>query len=168
MGLPTSQLGPNERIVIETREHWKHLLRAVGICLLAVAGLALLLVFAPNEGFWAWLRTIGWVAFAVVIFIFGVWPWLVWRMKVYTLTNERLATRMGVIRRRGRDIPLYRVNDVAFDQGLVDRMVKAGTLRVSAASEEGIVVLTDIPEVHQFVLTMNALIKDTRQANGDR
>lgn len=59
----------------------------------------------------------------------------------YTLTNQRLATREDVIRRSGRDIPLTGITDVAFEQGILDRMTSAGTLRVSAASEHGVIVL---------------------------
>lgn len=62
----------------------------------------------------------------------------------YTLTNQRLATREGVIRRSGRDIPLTGITDVVFEQGILDRMTSmtsAGTLRVSAASEHGVIVL---------------------------
>jgi membrane protein YdbS with pleckstrin-like domain len=162
MGLPVSQLGPNERIVIETREHWKHLLGAMVICLLALAGVVIIQLIAPAEGFWAWLATAGWVAFAVVVLIFGVWPWLKWLNRTSTLTNERLVTREGVIRRQGRDIPLDRINDTAYDQGILDRMVKCGTLKVSAASEQGTVVLRDIPNVHEFVRTMNVLVKEAR------
>lgn len=163
MGLPASQLGPGERVVIATREHWKHLLGAGVVCVLAIVGLALVLAVSPDEGFFQWLRTVGWLGFVVVVLIFGVWPWLGWITRSYTLTDERLATRAGVITRKGRDIPLERINDVAFEQGLIDRMVQAGTLKVSAASEEGIVVLKDIPEVHQFVLTMNALVKEAHR-----
>lgn len=166
MRLPADQLGEGERVVLETREHWKHLLGVIGVTLLAIAGLVLVLIFAPDEGFFTWLRTVAWIVFGLIILIFAVWPWLTWFMKGYTLTNERLVTRTGVITRKGRDIPLDRINDVAFEQGLIDRMVKAGTLKVSAASEEGMVILVDIPEVHTFVLTMNKLVRDARDDNG--
>lgn len=162
MGLPPSQLGPNEQIVIETREHWKHLLGAMLICLLAIAGVVAVQLLAPTEGFWVWLSTAGWVAFAFVVLVFGVWPWLKWLTRTSTLTNERLVTRQGIIRRTGRDIPLDRINDTAYDQGIIDRMVKCGTLKVSAASEQGTVVLRDIPHVHEFVRTMNVLVKQAR------
>jgi uncharacterized membrane protein YdbT with pleckstrin-like domain len=88
-----------------------------------------------------------------------VWPALAWWHRTYTLTSERLATRTGILRRSGRDIPLNRINDVAFDQGILDRLVGCGTLRVSAASEEGTVVLKDIPHVHQVSLRMNELVR---------
>jgi membrane protein YdbS with pleckstrin-like domain len=64
-----------------------------------------------------------------------------------------------VLRRSGRDIPLSRVNDVAFEQGVIDRLFRAGTLKVSAASEEGTVVFADIPDIHHVALRMNELVR---------
>jgi len=162
MGLPADQLSPGERIVLDMHEHWKHLLGAAMVCVAALVGLLLLLSLAPSEGFLAWLDTLGWVAFAGVVLVFGVWPALAWWNRTYTLTNERLATRTGVLRRSGRDIPLTRVNDVAFEQGVVDRLFRAGTLKVSAASEEGTVVLVDIPHIHEVSLQMNELVREVR------
>jgi uncharacterized membrane protein YdbT with pleckstrin-like domain len=163
MGLPADQLSPDEEIVLETHEHWKHLLGAMLVCLAALVGLVVVLALGPDEGFFAWLDTLGWVAFAGVVLVFGVWPTLAWWNRTYTLTNERLATRTGILRRSGRDIPLTRINDVAFEQGIVDRMFGAGTLKVSAASEEGTVVLVDIPRIHQVSLRMNELVREVRE-----
>ena len=163
MGLPADQLSPGEEIVLEMHEHWKHLLGALLICVAALVGLVVVLALGPDEGFFAWLDTLGWVAFAGVVLVFGVMPALAWWNRTYTLTNERLATRAGVLRRSGRDIPLTRINDVAFEQGILDRLVGAGTLRVSAASEEGTVVLVDIPRIHQVSLRMNELVREVRE-----
>jgi uncharacterized membrane protein YdbT with pleckstrin-like domain len=160
MGLPADQLSPGENVVLETREHWKHLLGAMLICVAALVGLLVVLAIGPDSGFFAWLDNVGWLAFAAVVLIFGAWPALAWWNRTYTLTTERLATRTGILRRSGRDIPLTRINDVAFDQGLLDRMAGCGTLRVSAASEEGTVVLKDIPHVHQVSLRMNQLVRE--------
>jgi uncharacterized membrane protein YdbT with pleckstrin-like domain len=163
MGLPADQLSPGEEIVLEMHEHWKHLLGALLICIAALVGLVVVLALGPDEGFFAWLDTLGWVAFAGVVLVFGVLPALAWWNRTYTLTNERLATRTGVLRRSGRDIPLTRINDVAFEQGILDRLVGAGTLKVSAASEEGTVVLVDIPRIHQVSLRMNELVREVRE-----
>ncbi len=159
MGLPADQLSPGETVILAMHEHWKHLLGAMLICVAALVGLAVVLAVSPDSGFFAWLDTLGWVAFAGVVLIFGVWPALAWWNRSYTLTSERLATRTGILRRSGRDIPLNRINDVAFDQGILDRIFGCGTLRVSAASEEGTVVLKDIPHVHQVSLRMNELVR---------
>jgi uncharacterized membrane protein YdbT with pleckstrin-like domain len=163
MGLSADQLSPGEHIVLEMHEHWKHLLGAILICAAALVGLIVLLAIGPDDqGFLNWLDTLGWVAFAGVVVLFGVWPAIGWRNRTYTLTNERLATRRGTLRRSGRDIPLTRINDVAFEQGILDRLVGAGTLRVSAASEEGTAVLKDIPHIHQVSLRMNELVRQIR------
>ena len=162
MGLPADQLSPGESIVLETHEHWKHLAGTTLVCLAALAGLVVVLAIAPTEGFLAWLRALGWVAFAGVLLVFGAWPVLAWWNRTYTLTTERLATRKGVVRRSGRDIPLNRINDVSFEQGILDRLVRAGTLAVSAASEDGTVRLVDIPHVHQVSLRMNELVRQVR------
>jgi uncharacterized membrane protein YdbT with pleckstrin-like domain len=162
MGLAADQLSSGEEIILELREHWKHLLGALMVCLAALVGLVLVLALAPEEGFFAWLDALGWVAFAGVVVIFGVLPAVAWWNRTYTLTNERLATRTGVLRRSGRDIPLTRINDVAFEQGILDRIFKAGTLKVSAASEEGTIVLDDVPHVHQVALRMNELVREVR------
>ncbi|HYN30109.1 MAG TPA: PH domain-containing protein [Dermatophilaceae bacterium] len=162
MGLPADQLGTDERVVDEMREHWKHLLGTGAICLAAFVGLLLVLGLAPDTGWLAWLDGAAWVGFVVVLAVFGVWPGLRWWTKTYTVTNQRLATRSGVFRRRGRDIPLGRINDVAFQQGVLDRMVGAGTLRVSAASEDGTVVLTDVPHVHEVSRQLGELVRAVR------
>ena len=164
MGLPAEQLSASERIVLETHEHPKHLLMAALICLAAIVGLVLVIAIAPDSGAFAWLDTFGWAAFAGVVLVFGVFPFTEWRSRTYTITNERIATRRGVFRRSGRDIPLDRINDVAFEQGIVDRMTKAGTLKISSASERGTVVFRDIPKIHEVTTTLNELVRDARGA----
>ncbi|MDF2967386.1 MAG: rane-flanked domain protein [Nocardioidaceae bacterium] len=166
MGLSADQLSQDERIVLEMHEHWKHLLGAMLISAAALVGLIIVLVAGPEDGSLGWLDTLGWVAFVGVVVVFGLWPALGWWTRTYTLTNERLVTRKGILRRSGRDIPLLRINDVAFEQGILDRLVGAGTLRVSAASEEGTAVLKDIPHVQQVSLRMNELVRQVRDTRG--
>lgn len=168
MGLPASQLGADEWILLETHEHWKHLLGTGLVCVAAFVGLLVVLAIGPDTGFFAWVDRLGWLAFVGVLLVFGLWPYLEWRHRTYTITNERLATRRGTFRRHGRDIPLARINDIAFDQGLLDRLVGAGTLRVSAASEEGTIVLRDVPKVQRVSLQLNELVRDVRGGRSPR
>src|SRR3954468_378461 len=50
-------------------------------------------------------------------------PFLRWLTTTYTLTTRRLITRTGILNRRGHDIPLSRISDVAYEHGLVDRVL---------------------------------------------
>ena len=93
------------------------------------------------------------VAIWVVALVLAVWlvvkPFLAWLTTTYTVTDRRLITRTGILSRRGHDIPVMRISDVAYEHGLLDRLLGCGTLVISDASERGQVRLHDIPRVEQ-------------------
>jgi membrane protein YdbS with pleckstrin-like domain len=51
-----------------------------------------------------------------------------------------------------------RISDVAYDQGIVDRMLGCGTLVISDASTHGSVRLHDIPRVEQVQRQLTELL----------
>lgn len=55
---------------------------------------------------------------------------------------------------------------MAFEQGILDRLVGAGTLKVSAASEEGTVILKDIPDIHKVSLKVDELVRRRVSGSG--
>ena len=90
-------------------------------------------------------------------------PLLRWRTTTYELTTKRLRTRYGIVTRRGRDIPLTRINDVSFEKGLLDRLLGAGRLVVESAGEHGQIVLTDIPRVEYVQATLFRLVEEEQR-----
>jgi uncharacterized membrane protein YdbT with pleckstrin-like domain len=93
---------------------------------------------------------------------------LIWLTATYTITTRRLITRHGVITRRGHDIPLTRVSDVAYEKDLIDRMLGCGTLVISDASTHGQVALPDIPHVEDVQRKLNELLHDLHDAEDRR
>ncbi len=85
---------------------------------------------------------------------------LIWLTATYTITTRRLITRHGVITRRGHDIPLTRISDVAYEKDLIDRLLGCGTLVISDASTHGQVALPDIPRVEDVQRKLNDLLHD--------
>ncbi len=80
-------------------------------------------------------------------------PFLRWRTTRFLLTDERLSLRTGVLRRRGRDVPLSRVDEVTFTQSLWQRLQGCGTLSVAAGDAEPLEVadLRDVEGVQRAV-----------------
>ena len=76
-------------------------------------------------------------------------PVVDWVTTTYTFTNRRFVKRSGFIAKEGRTIPLNRISGVDFEIGVIDRVFGCGTLVVSDASEQGRVLLNDIPKVEQ-------------------
>jgi uncharacterized membrane protein YdbT with pleckstrin-like domain len=161
VAFPQRLLGQNEEVVLHMRTHAKALIIPVLVLLVAAAAFGFAMGVLPEAG--AAASTGRWVLIAAgvaVIVRWSLWPFLKWLSTTYTVTTERLVTRQGVISRYGRDIPLGRINDVAYSQDLVDRMLGCGSLNVSAASEQGTIVLLDVPRVHDVQLELSELVRD--------
>ena len=85
-------------------------------------------------------------------------PFIKWRTTHYVVTNERVITRVGVLRQHTENIPIDRVSDVKFDQSLFQRVLGCGTLTLASPGEHGPDVLTNIPHIKHVVATMHDLI----------
>jgi uncharacterized membrane protein YdbT with pleckstrin-like domain len=161
MGYPARLLGDGEEIEVALRTHWKALILPVTVFIL-VCGLSVFAIAVmPSSGAELPLTIAVLVVAAIVLLKWTVGPWLVWLTTNYILTNRRLIMREGVIKREGRDMPLARVNDVAFSHGsILERMLGCGTLVVESAGEHGQVVLTDIPHVEDVQRELYRLVEE--------
>ena len=80
------------------------------------------------------------------IFIIGI-PWLLLRILNYFtteigVTNKRFIAKYGVIRRNVIDQPLDKVDSLNFDQGIIERILYAGTLSISTGGDK-----TSLPSI---------------------
>jgi uncharacterized membrane protein YdbT with pleckstrin-like domain len=155
IAFPPKLLGAGEEVILHERTHWKALVLPAIFLIATCAVGGFLLAVGPDWSMWAVIG-IG----LLVIAIFSVWPFLNWLASTDTLTNRRLITRQGVITRTGRDIPLKKVNDVAYERGLIDRLLGCGTLIVESAGERGHNVIRDVPKVELFHLKLQELLLD--------
>jgi membrane protein YdbS with pleckstrin-like domain len=147
-------------VVASTRTHVKALLRPILVFILICGVAGFVIPWVPSD-----LVVLAWLVLlvgAVAVAYWVVWPFLNWLSASYTVTNRRLITRHGVLTRVGHDIPLYRINDVFYEHGLIDRVLGCGTLIVAAASERGEVVLPDVPSVEQLHLSISELLHSRR------
>jgi membrane protein YdbS with pleckstrin-like domain len=155
MGISQKLLSDGEHVVLSVRTHGKALIAPVATLILVVAGVLTVAMLQPDNSVWGLAAAV--VAVPVLI-IWSFIPFLRWTTSTYTVTNRRLITRRGIITRTGRDIPLFRINDVAYEKGLLDRILGCGTLIISDATEKAGVVLPDVPNVEQVHLRISDLL----------
>ena len=93
-------------------------------------------------------------------------PVVIWATATYTFTDRRLITRSGVIVRRGHDMPLARISDIAYEFGPIDRLLGCGTLVISDASTHGQIELHDIPQVEDVQRKVNELLLKSHGSSG--
>jgi len=164
MAISKKLLSDGEHVVVSVRTHPKALIGPVVLLILVVAGVITTAMLQPDSS------KLGLVAAVVAVPVVFVWvfiPFLRWMTATYTVTNRRLITRSGIVTRTGRDIPLFRINDVAYEKGLLDRLLGCGTLIISDASEKAGLVLPDIPNVEQVHLQISDLLFAKDDGNDD-
>ncbi len=140
MGYPTKLLSPGEQIITEFKPHW---LQIVKEGLLTVLVGILVLWIAINFSFTGQ----GWVITALVVawFVIVITEFTRWWTTRHVITNERVIHRAGLISKHGKEIPLEVINDVAFHQGVIERMFGSGDLLIESAGTHGQSRYTDIP-----------------------
>jgi uncharacterized membrane protein YdbT with pleckstrin-like domain len=129
MAFPTRLLTSDEEVILDLRPHWVALAMPA---LWGLAAIAALVVIAQ-------LEMSGWTTIIpiAVFIVFSLAPFVRWRFTMFVVTNERVITRAGVIAKRSKEIPLETINDVAFEQSIVERILGAGDLTIESAGESG-------------------------------
>ncbi len=140
-------LSEGEEVVAELHPHWKELVFPATL-LVVLAGGTSYAVAAMPAGRWHRPAQTAVLVVALLLALAGsVLPYLRWRTTHFVLTDRRVVLLSGILARRGRDVPLHRVNEVTFGHGLVDRLLGCGTLTISSAGDYGQLTLTDVPRV---------------------
>lgn len=155
MGLSHKQLAEGEQVVMVLRTHIKALFGPLLVLLLLAAAVGGVGWFIPGPAL------LTWVALGLAVVAAGVWvapPLLRWMTTDYTVTTKRIAMRSGIVTRSGRDIPLYRINDVSSEKDVVDRMFGCGTLVVSDASDGPGMTMHDVPHVEEVQVRLHELL----------
>jgi uncharacterized membrane protein YdbT with pleckstrin-like domain len=60
-----------------------------------------------------------------------------WSRTYFVVTDQRVVYRTGVFTRHGVEIPLERINNINFHQGIFERIIGAGDLEIQSAGEAG-------------------------------
>ncbi|HEV3231729.1 MAG TPA: PH domain-containing protein [Candidatus Dormibacteraeota bacterium] len=152
MTRPDEDLIPGETHLLTVSRHpvvllartWKWV---VLILLVVVVGA----VFVNPQG--GQLSNLRWFILAGLVLVLLVYldvQYVIWRSETYTLTDQRVLLRRGVIGKFSRSISMARVQDVTTSQGLLGRLLDYGTVEVESAGQDGAEVLTYVPDPTRF------------------
>ncbi|MGH9064454.1 MAG: PH domain-containing protein [Acidimicrobiales bacterium] len=160
MPFPTRLLDEEEDVVADLRPHWSLLSRPL-LLTLAVVGGAIAAFAVPAVP--------ALVLEALLAALAASLLWLAaryarWATTSFVVTTERLVLRRGIFGRHGREILLSRVNDLAFDQSLWQRLLGCGTIVVESGGEHGQEVVPRVPRPAAVQRLVGAEIERSRRA----
>jgi len=151
VGYPDNVLAADEQVVLHRHPHWKRLIGPALVLILSTAVAAFGAAVVDQQDWGNAKMVVQLVILAVWLIIVGwltLWPFLNWLTTHFVITDRRVMFRHGLITRAGIDIPLARINSVEFRHGLLDRMLRTGTLIIESASQDPL-EFNDIPRVER-------------------
>ena len=169
MAYPKNLLSDGEVIIHDLRPHWRALVfPAVMFLVIIFVGFYLLAMIDNSQ-----IRLLIGIAMLLCALWFDVRPLLNWWTTNYVFTDRRIIVRSGLLVRRGRDMPLSRINDVSFVHTPLERFLNSGTLFVESGGTNGQLVIRNVPDVEIIQSEISRLreLDDERrrgQFSGDR
>jgi uncharacterized membrane protein YdbT with pleckstrin-like domain len=170
MGYPDGVLATDEQVVFHRHPHWKRLVGPVIALLVCTAAASFAAAVVSRTDWDPRTRQVVAGVIGALWLILVVWltlrPFLVWKTTHFVITDRRVMYRHGLLTRAGIDIPLARINSVEFRHGLVDRMVRTGTLIIESAAQDPL-EFDDIPQVEYVHSLLYHQVFDGAERWGD-
>ena len=143
MPYPKKLLNHDEELALDLHPHWWYFAEAVAALVGAIVLGVVVLTWGPGGGFGDVLK---WASLALIVgtALWTVVRYLKWSTTSFVITSDRIIFRHGVLAKSGIEIPLERVNNVNFRQGIFERMIGAGDLLIESGGETGQSRFTDI------------------------
>ncbi|MCW2950374.1 MAG: hypothetical protein JWN41_1387 [Thermoleophilia bacterium] len=131
-------LGPDEGIVLQTRQHWFVILRDVGVLLLVCVVLAVGVWYVGDAGWLEnrvgnWITIALWVALAVAAVVMA-WRGLAWSLSRFYITTNKVVYVHGVLNKSVTSTPMVKIDEVTLQRPLLGRILGFGRLDVENAS----------------------------------
>lgn len=162
MPFPRKYLHESEDIVIDRKPHLWYLVHPVAAFLVTlVLGSLAASKINPRNG-----HVNGWITWASIVLpvlslFWFAWTYITWRTTNFVVTTDRLIFRQGVVAKKGKEIPLERINDISFNQTIFERLIGAGDLLIESGGEQGQQRFADIRKPFEV---QNLIYKSIEQA----
>jgi uncharacterized membrane protein YdbT with pleckstrin-like domain len=168
VGFSEDNLHRDEQIVLDLHPHWIMLAKGVILLVAAIVIGIVLLTWNPSSQSLENVVNALAAILVIVALLYFLQRWIAWISTNFVVTTDRCIYREGIISKRGIEIPLERINTVFFNQGIIDRMVKAGTLTIESAGEHGVQTFEDVRNPIQVQQELYQQMEDNENRKFDR
>jgi uncharacterized membrane protein YdbT with pleckstrin-like domain len=142
MPYPKNLLNDRESLALDLRPHWwyfsKHILTGIPLLILWILDTQI-----DDDT----VQDISSGVLGVLTIVWAIWlllKFISWTRTYFVVTDQRVIYRTGVISRHGVEIPLERINNINFRQGIWERIIGAGDLEIQSAGEQGTTLFENV------------------------
>jgi uncharacterized membrane protein YdbT with pleckstrin-like domain len=140
---PSKLLNEGEEVVLDLRPHWWFMAKPTAALVGSIVLGIVVLMDAGDEGVGQGIKILTALIVLGCLAWFGV-RYLQWVSTNFVVTTDRVIHRVGVVAKRGIEIPLERINTVFFHQSVFERMFGLGDLGIESAGERGAETFEDV------------------------
>lgn len=163
MAFPRKLLNDGEDIVLDLHPHWWFFAGPVLALLVSSAATVAVAVFDLAD-----------VVFYIALGLTAInLLWVLgrlarWWTTNFVVTTDRMVYRSGVIAKQGKEIPLERLNDISFNQSILERLIGAGDLLIESGGERGQQHFSDIRKPAKVQNVIYKTIEAAQARDADR
>ena len=132
MAFPRKLLNEGEEIVLDLRPHFWFFVGPAFWLVLAAIATGAVAVLDLNDWFWR-----GGLVVTALALVWLLGRLARWATTQFVITTDRLIAREGVFAKKGKEIPLERINDITFNQSVRERLLGSGDLMIQSGGELG-------------------------------
>jgi uncharacterized membrane protein YdbT with pleckstrin-like domain len=143
VAFPPKLLNEGEQVVLDLRPHWWFMAKSTAALVGSIVLGIIVLGNAGDEGVGRGIKILTALIVLGCLLWFGV-RYLQWVSTNFVVTTDRVIHRVGVVAKKGIEIPLERINTVFFHQSVFERVFGLGDLGIESAGERGAETFEDV------------------------
>ncbi len=153
-----TKLRKDEKLLFETRKHWFFLILPFVIALVLIV-LSFYIYFTLEE------KSNLYLAIPVLSILYFIYRYYSWKNDLWAVTNIRVIDESGVFTVNSKESPVDKINNVAYRQSVLGRILGYGNVQIQTAAEMGETSYTSIShpaKLKEALSNAMELYKDTQ------
>lgn len=80
-----------------------------------------------------------------VLFLWIIWDLLSWKYTSYIITNTKIISKKGILRKKRSSIHFDKIQDIRVSQGITERIIASGDIEIYSGHDFTTMRLYDVP-----------------------
>ncbi|GIW50775.1 MAG: hypothetical protein KatS3mg081_0130 [Gemmatimonadales bacterium] len=76
------------------------------------------------------------IVVALLAILYWMYKWFDWKNRIFRITNDRIELEYGIFSRSVHNLDLWRVQDIAYNQSLIERMLGLGRVLILSSDKD--------------------------------
>ncbi len=95
----------------------------------------------------------------LILFLWIIWDLLTWRYTQYLITNTKVISKSGILRKKRSSIHFEKIQDIMVSQSIFERIIASGDIEIYSGHDFSTMRLYDVPNPNKIENLLNRAIE---------